>query len=93
MPLRRTVWACWEERALGLAVEEAEIRAVAYSEAKPGQRRRRRAGACGRRSEEGGAAEGGKGGMLGLRLREQEGQRKKRERGKEIYRAESMCSQ
>lgn len=35
----------------------------------------------------------GEGGMLGLRLREQEGERKKRERGKEIYRAESMCSQ
>lgn len=73
-------------------MEEAEIRAVAYSEAKPGQRRRRRAGTCGRRSEEGGGR-GGEGGMLGLRLREQEGERKKRERGKEIYRAESMCSQ
>lgn len=35
----------------------------------------------------------GEGGMLGLRLREQEGEREKRERGKEIYRAESMCSQ
>lgn len=43
---------------------------------------------------EGGQRRGWQGrGMLGLRLREQEGERKKRERGKEIYRAESMCSQ
>lgn len=68
-----------------------EIRALAYSEAKPGQRRRRRAQTCGRRSEEGAAEEGR--GVLGLRLREQEGERKKRGRGKEICRAESMCSQ